>query len=100
MTRGMWRYLGLRLIAIPPVLLGTSLVTFAITHMLGNPVYLLLGPTATPQAVAATTQKLLLDRPRPEQYLHYLVGLLHGDLGESWFTGRPVVQDLVDRFPS
>jgi ABC-type dipeptide/oligopeptide/nickel transport system permease component len=98
-NRALWRYVGLRTLAIPPVLLGTSIVTFAITHMLGNPVYLLLGPTATPQAVKSTTEKLLLDRPIWEQYVHYLQGLARGDLGESWFTGRPVLQDLSDRFP-
>jgi peptide/nickel transport system permease protein len=99
-NRRVWRYVGLRLAAIPLVLLGTSIVTFAVTHMLGNPVYLLLGPTATPQAVKSTSEKLLLDRPVWEQYLHYMQGLVHGDLGDSWFTGRPVLQDLADRFPT
>jgi peptide/nickel transport system permease protein len=74
MNPALWRYIALRLVVIPPVLLGTSIVTFAVTHLLGNPVYLLLGPTATPQAVKSTTEKLLLDRPLWEQYLRYLQG--------------------------
>jgi peptide/nickel transport system permease protein len=97
--RSVWRYLGLRLIGIVPVLLGTSVVTFGLTHVLGNPVYAMLGAYATPTAVAETTHALGLDRPLWEQYLRYLGGLLRGDLGTSLYTGRPVLDDLVARFP-
>lgn len=99
MRRSVWRYLGLRLIGIVPVLLGTSVVTFGLTHVLGNPVYAMLGAYATPTAVAETTHALGLDRPLWEQYLRYLGGLLRGDLGTSLYTGRPVLDDLVARFP-
>jgi ABC-type dipeptide/oligopeptide/nickel transport system permease component len=99
MKRSTWRYVGLRCIAIIPVLIGTSIVTFALTHVLGNPVYAMLGAFATPESVAATTHQLGLDRPLWEQYASYLGGLLQGDLGTSLYTGRPVLDDLIARFP-
>jgi ABC-type dipeptide/oligopeptide/nickel transport system permease component len=99
MNRSVGRYISLRVLAMVPVLLGTSLVTFVLTHVLGNPVYAMLGAFATPTAVAETTHELGLDRPLFEQYWTYLQGLVHGDLGTSLYTGRPVMDDLLARFP-
>jgi peptide/nickel transport system permease protein len=82
-----------------PVLIGTSIITFALTHLLGNPVYAMLGPFATPEAVAETTKQLGLDKPIWEQYADYIGGVLHGDFGTSLYTGRPVLDDLTQRFP-
>lgn len=100
MTRSMRRYAAWRVAWLVPVLIGTSVITFVLTHMLSNPVYLLLGPTATQEALDAATHRLHLDLPLWEQYAIYLQGLVRGDLGQSWFTGRPVLDDLLSRFPA
>jgi peptide/nickel transport system permease protein len=52
---------------------------------------------ATPQAIAELNAKLGLDKPFWEQYLNWLGGAIHGDLGTSYFTGEPVVQMLNSR---
>src|SRR5262245_58164515 len=99
MRRPTKRYVSVRLLGMVPVLIGTSIITFALTHLLGNPVYAMLGPFATPEAVAETTRQLGLDKPVWEQYAAYLGGVLHGDFGTSLYTGRPVLDDLTQRFP-
>jgi peptide/nickel transport system permease protein len=83
------------------VVLGVSVVTFAISHLVpGDPARLLAGPRASPAAVARIRTELGLDQPLPLQYLRYLGGLAHGDLGTSIVTGRPVLRDLMQVFPA
>jgi peptide/nickel transport system permease protein len=60
----------------------------------------MLGPTATPEAIASLHSKLGLDHSLPVQFGIYLKDLVHGDLGTSWQTTRPVLDDLVQRFPA
>ncbi|MGH3276578.1 MAG: ABC transporter permease [Streptosporangiaceae bacterium] len=73
------------------VLIGVTLVTFFLVHLLpGGPVQTMVGLRASPQAVAAVNRQLGLTEPLPDQYLHYVWGLLHGDLGVSILTATPV----------
>ena len=60
----------------------------------------MLGPTATPAAIASLRGALGLDQPLYIQFFIYVKNLLHGDLGTSWQTTRPVLDDLVQRFPA
>lgn len=72
---------------------------FALTTFLpGDTAEVVLGPLATPEQVAVLREQLGLDRPAWERFTSWLLGLLHGDLGTSLATGRPVVEDLVARF--
>jgi peptide/nickel transport system permease protein len=74
-----------------PTMLGVTLVTFFLVHLLpGGPVATLVGMRASPSAVAAVNRQLGLTQPVPVQYARYLWGLLHGNLGESILTGTPV----------
>jgi len=74
-----------------PVLFGLTLVTFFMVRLLpGGPVQTLTGLRASPAAVAAVNRQLGLTRPLPVQYLHYVGGLLRGDLGVSIISGTPV----------
>src|SRR5262249_60273663 len=66
----------------------------------GDPVRLALGPEATKDQIAAYQQKLGLDRSLPGQFWHYVAGLLHGDLGESFRTSRDVRLDIRDFLPA
>ncbi|MBO0982658.1 ABC transporter permease [Rathayibacter sp. SD072] len=75
-------------------------ITFFLTFGAGIPVALnLLGPTASPEAVAVLNADLGLDRPIFEQYFAWLSGVFRGDLGTSYFTSEPVAEALVNRLP-
>ena len=65
-----------------------------------DPVHAMLGPSASPAAVLREEHVLGLDRPVPAQFLSYLNGLLHGNLGMSYRTRRPVATDLGSFFPA
>ena len=56
----------------------------------GNAAETMLGPTATPEAVAALSHKLGLDLPAPVRYAHWIGGALRGDLGLSYAYGSPI----------
>jgi peptide/nickel transport system permease protein len=97
--RGMLRFLGRRLLLIPPVLLGLSIITFAVSRIVpGDPVKLAAGPQARPEQIEKLAQEFGLDRPLPEQYLRYMGGLLQGNWGYSISNRRDVGQDLLRYF--
>lgn len=74
---------------------------FLIIHLIpGDPVRAALGPTATPELVAARRAALGLDDPLWRQYVDYLLGLATGDLGTSMTSGLSVSQVLGDRLPA
>jgi len=83
------------------VVVGVSLITFTISHMIpGDPARLIAGERASDEIVAHIRTALRLDRPVWEQYAHYVGDLLHGDLGTSIRTGRPVADDIIAFFPA
>ncbi len=65
-----------------------------------DPVRAMLGPAASDQAVAAERQALGLDKPLPQQFVSFVSNALHGDLGTSIQTRRPVWQDIVQFAPA
>jgi peptide/nickel transport system permease protein len=90
-----------RLALLVPTLFGVSVIGFLLAYLLpGNPALVKAGPMATPQYVAEMKHKMGLDQPLYVQYGRYMTGLLHGDLGESSSTGRPVLTDLMQRLPA
>lgn len=90
-----------RILLTVPVLLGLTVIVFAIARLLpGDPVALAAGPNATPAEIADYAREFGLDRSIPAQYWSYLVGLLGGDFGVSIFTRRPVVEDLAAYLPA
>src|SRR6266446_803421 len=98
------RFLGFllrRVVGIAAVMIGVSVITFAISHVVpADPAVAALGDHATDAQIAAFRAEYHLDRPLPEQYATYVVGLLHGDLGRSIRTRRSVADDLADSFPA
>ena len=94
--------LGRRALQAVPVLLGAALFTFVLTRVLpGDPAaFLASGPGAGPEAVEAIRHQLWLDRPLHEQLGRYLLELARGDWGQSFTTGQPVLQDLMQRLPA
>ena len=81
-------------------MLGAAVLVFAALRFIpGGYADMLLGPFATPVARAAIEQRFGLDRPAPEQFLHWLWALLHGDFGVSLVTGQPVIDEFLRRAP-
>ena len=90
-----------RVLGIAAVMIGVSVITFAISHVIpADPVAAALGDHATDAQIAQFRTEYHLDRPLPEQYLIYATGILHGDLGKSIRTRRSVADDLADSFPA
>jgi peptide/nickel transport system permease protein len=77
-----------------------SVAVFALFYLVpADPARTIAGRLATPETVAAVRHRLGLDRPVPDQYLHFLAGLLHGDLGYSFYNSEPVTTLIADRLP-
>jgi peptide/nickel transport system permease protein len=93
--------LAKRLMTVIPTLIGVVIVTFLLTRVLpGDPAVYFAGPAATPQSIADIRKSLGLDKPLPEQFVHYVDDLAHGKLGNSLATGRPVMDEIVTRLPA
>jgi peptide/nickel transport system permease protein len=79
-------------------LFAASAVIFLVLEILpGNAAELILGPTATPEAVQALAQKLGLNEPPLARYLHWMQGLATGDLGLSYAYGSPIGELIAER---
>ena len=89
-----------RLLAMLPVLLAVSLLTFLIASLLpGDLALVILGDQATPENVAALRRDMGLDQPLWWRYLSWLGHVLQGDLGRSFRTGQTVLQAVAERIP-
>jgi peptide/nickel transport system permease protein len=92
---------GRRLLTAIPLLFAVSALSFLlITLAPGNAAEQILGPTATPEELAALSRTLGLDQPVYEQYWHWLQGALTGDLGVSLTSHVPVADQIMSRLPA
>ncbi len=97
----MGRLLVRRLLFMAFVLWGVSLITFFLARVApADPARLIAGAHANAAAIANVRAIYGLDQPLPVQYVHYLTGLLQGDLGTSFATRRPVASDLLAYLPA
>ena len=96
----MQRYLAQRLLQLVPVLLGVSVLVFLMIHLVpGDPAQVMLQDYGSAEQIAAFRHTLGLDRPLPVQYGVFLWRLLHGNLGRSIHSGRPVAEEIALRLP-
>jgi peptide/nickel transport system permease protein len=96
----MGQYLIRRLLLAAITIIGVSFIVFAILRMVpGGVENAILGEQATPEQFAALRHQLGLDQPIPVQYVTWLKGVLHGDLGSSLVTHRVIAGDIRDRLP-
>lgn len=97
----MTTYVLRRLIATIWVLLGVTLGAFLIIQLTpGDPARVILGQDASPEAIADLRSDLGLDQPLPVQYLSFLGNVIRGDLGTSYRSSRPVLNELGSSFPN
>ncbi len=96
----MIKYVFIRLLTIIPVLFGVMVFTFVIFQFLpGDPAADMLGPLATPEKIAEVRAELGLDDPLWVQFGSFLTNAMRGDLGTSFRGQRPVLQEILSRFP-
>lgn len=96
----MWKYILKRLLLLIPVLIGVSFLVFSILNLKpGDPGRMILGISAPQEAVDAYNEELGLNDPFLVRYGNYMLGLLHGDFGNSWYGGDPVLPTVLKLFP-
>jgi ABC-type dipeptide/oligopeptide/nickel transport system permease component len=88
---------------MPLLLLGIASIVFVVSRMTpADPLVQIIGERNlnNPEVVAAAEEKWGLDQPVVVQYVKYMQNLLHGDMGISFTTRQPVVEDLWNRLPA
>jgi ABC-type dipeptide/oligopeptide/nickel transport system permease component len=89
-----------RLLLAVPTLAGVLVVSFLLLYVApGDPVESMVGERADSATIVRLRHDLRLDEPLPQQFAFYAGRVLHGDLGRSYITGRPIVADIGERFP-
>jgi len=90
-----------RLLFLIPTLLGVLIVAFLLLYVApGDPVQAMVGERADSATIAQLRSQLHLDDPLPRQFVRYAGGAVTGNLGTSYITQRPILQDLLERFPA
>ena len=96
----MLRFVAKRLVLMIPILLGINLLIFTIMFLSPNdPAVLILGQNATEEAADQWREEHGLNDSFLEQYFNNLKDLITGNFGNSYVSGRPVMQDFAQRFP-
>ena len=94
----MLRFLGFRLVHTLPVIVGITLAAFVLIHAVpGDPIRIMLGGKASQEHIDEVEHQRGIDRPLPEQYVDFVAGAAHGDLGESIILRRPVSSVVGER---
>ncbi|MFM1653848.1 ABC transporter permease [Brevibacillus sp. B_LB10_24] len=92
----MVKYVARRIFQLIPVLIGVSIIVFAIIHFIpGDPAQVILGEQASAEAIAQLRHQLGLDLPLYQQYFQFVWQLLKGDLGTSLLTQKPIIEEIV-----
>ena len=95
------RTILLRCLTTAVTLLGVAVIVFVVIRVVpGNPIAMMLPPSATDADVARLTALYGLDKPIPEQFLIWVAGVLHGDFGHSITSRQPVLQLVLGRLPA
>lgn len=96
----MVKYFLKRIFAIIPMLLVVTFIVFTLTSMSTvNPGRMKLGAEATAEQVAEKNAEYGLDRPFLVRYVRWVFGIVRGDFGQSWYYDRPVIGDIMARWP-
>ena len=97
----MGAYIIRRVLSLIPVLSLVAVISFLLIHIIpGDPAAVMLGTDATPQEIARLREDLGLNEPLHVQFYRWISKVLRGDLGDSFFMGRPVAVALAERLPA
>jgi len=84
-----------------PIVLGVTFIVFFMTYITpGDPAILILGEGAPRESLEALRESMGLNDPFLQRYIAYVWNLLQGDLGISYVTQRPVINEILTRFPT
>ena len=89
-----------RLMQSVGVVVVMSIIVFFGVHVVGDPIYMLINPQADQKDIEAAIRALGLDRPIWEQYGHFVMGALKGDLGRSFLFGESALKIILQRMPA
>lgn len=97
-------YAARRLLQLIPILFGITFLSFMLMYMAGSDavteMYTNRGVEVAQEIIDARRAELGLDLPFWEQYLRWLWGMLHGDMGTSYVTGEPVFEAFLRKLPA
>ena len=98
----MHKYVLRRVMLLIPVIIGVTFIIFTMMYLTpGDPARILLGETASAEAVAKLRDDLGLDDPYLVQFGRYVKNaVVHQDIGRSYATKRPVTEEVISRFPT
>ncbi|HDZ23256.1 MAG TPA: ABC transporter permease [Desulfobacteraceae bacterium] len=98
----MFQFILKRLVQAVPLLIGVSIIGFAMMHLApGGPLAVYtLNPTITAQDIARIKQVFGLDQPMYIQYFKWAYGMFTGNWGNTFFGGRPVLDVIMERVPA
>ncbi|WP_283610397.1 nickel ABC transporter permease [Faecalispora anaeroviscerum] len=97
----MHKYIFKRILMMIPVVIGVSLMVFMVLKMTpGDPARVVAGSEADEATVMQIREELGLNKPVLQQYVDYMAGMLHGDMGNSYTTGKPVFSEILSRMPT
>ena len=97
----MYKYIAKRLLMLIPVIIGVSFLVFFIMAMApGDTAKAILGEDAPVESLEALREELGLNDPIPVRYVNYMKRMLRGDVGKSYKSGRPVFNEIMERFPA
>ncbi|MFX0212093.1 MAG: ABC transporter permease [Candidatus Hodarchaeota archaeon] len=97
---GIRNYIITRVLLLIPIMIISLCAVFLIMRVFpGDPVYTVLGEGAPLEVVEDMREMLGLNVPLHQQFINYWVDLLHGDLGRSIHSGKPVLSEILYRFP-
>ncbi|HSB31594.1 MAG TPA: ABC transporter permease [Candidatus Sulfobium mesophilum] len=93
-------YIIKRVILLIPMLLGITMITFALTKALpGDPVYTMVGERSSLEIIEKVRREIGADKGTVRQYIGYVSLLAKGEMGRSYYTNRKVLDDIKSRFP-
>ena len=97
----MYKYICKRILMMIPVIIGVSLLVFLVLKMTpGDPARVVAGSEADEATVEQIREELGLNKPVLQQYVDYTLNLLHGDMGTSYTTNKPVAEEILARMPT
>lgn len=97
----MFKYIIKRILMLIPVVIGVSIIVFVILRVFSpDPAPIVLGQHATEASMNAWRQANGLNDPIVTQYINFLKGIFTGDLGTSYYTKTPVINEIFARFPA